>query len=234
MPISVVCSHCQRKLKVADAAAGKRARCPLCKAVITVPQAEEFVEPDEMVEPVKESAVSKPKEAPKKKAAWDEDDDDKSSKKSGNPDDSGEYGFSEPAPKKKKKRRYDDYDDDEDEDDEEEEERRERKRRRRRRVATYGGRSSGASSHRGTLIFVLAILGLVFSCIPILAWIFGGIALNMANTDLALMDTRAMDRSGEGMTKTGKGIAILAVGLGFLFFIVNIWFMVTQKGGHRF
>jgi phage FluMu protein Com len=51
MPIAVVCSHCEKNLKVADAAAGKKVRCPACKGVITVPAAEEEFETPEEVGP---------------------------------------------------------------------------------------------------------------------------------------------------------------------------------------
>jgi phage FluMu protein Com len=52
MPISIVCSHCEKKLKVADTTAGKKIRCPACKGVITVPEAEE-----EFETPEKEEAI---------------------------------------------------------------------------------------------------------------------------------------------------------------------------------
>src|SRR5690349_19559292 len=37
MSISVPCPGCGRKLKAPDAAAGKRARCPDCQTVVTLP-----------------------------------------------------------------------------------------------------------------------------------------------------------------------------------------------------
>jgi hypothetical protein len=226
MPISIVCSHCQKKLKVADAAAGKNVRCPACKGVLAIPQAEEFVEPDELVEPDEETAVSNTSPKPKKKAAWDDDDD--SSEKASPAEEKEEYGFSEEEPKKKKKRRRD-YDDDDDED-EEEEERPRRRRRRRRRDDDYA-RSGSGTTGRGITILVLGILALVFSCAPIFAWILGAIALNMANADLARMETRGMDRSGEGLTKTGKALAIVGIGLGVIFFFLNCGLWMSQRGG---
>jgi phage FluMu protein Com len=39
MPISIVCSHCEKNLTMSDAAAGKQIRCPACKGVLTVPEA---------------------------------------------------------------------------------------------------------------------------------------------------------------------------------------------------
>lgn len=37
MPIDIVCSGCQRKLRVPDRVAGKRIKCPKCEAVVAVP-----------------------------------------------------------------------------------------------------------------------------------------------------------------------------------------------------
>ena len=66
--------------------------------------------------------------------------------------------------------------------------------------------------HRGTVILVLGILGLVccFIC-GIIAWVMG-------NGDLKEMAAGRMDRSGEGLTKAGKicgmiGVAIQIVGI---------------------
>jgi hypothetical protein len=72
--------------------------------------------------------------------------------------------------------------------------------------------------HRGGLILTLGILSLVvcgFLGIP--AWIMG-------NADLAAMQRGEMDRSGEGLTRAGQVLGIVAtilMGLG-----VCIWFMI--------
>lgn len=39
MPIEFHCSNCSKKIRVADAAAGKRVRCPACSEVVTSPDA---------------------------------------------------------------------------------------------------------------------------------------------------------------------------------------------------
>ena len=39
MPIETICKKCARKLRVADEFSGRKARCPHCKNVYTVPQA---------------------------------------------------------------------------------------------------------------------------------------------------------------------------------------------------
>ncbi|MCF6310825.1 MAG: hypothetical protein L3J39_00080 [Verrucomicrobiales bacterium] len=59
--------------------------------------------------------------------------------------------------------------------------------------------------HRGTLILILGILGLVV-CQP-----FGIAAWIMANGDLKKMAAGQMDPEGESLTKTGKICGIIAV-----------------------
>src|ERR1019366_3445827 len=93
MPISIVCTGCEKKLKVPDAAAGKKIRCPACKAVVAVPAVEEFVEPDDFVEPDEETAVAEAPLPKKKKPAWDDDDASESKKRKS--DDEDDYGFDE-------------------------------------------------------------------------------------------------------------------------------------------
>ena len=65
--------------------------------------------------------------------------------------------------------------------------------------------SAGRRPHRGTLILVLGIIGLV-ACMPvgIAAWVMG-------NGDLAQMDRGEMDPEGRGMTKAGKILGIISV-----------------------
>ncbi|MHC4666366.1 MAG: DUF4190 domain-containing protein [Planctomycetota bacterium] len=66
--------------------------------------------------------------------------------------------------------------------------------------------------HRGVVILVLGILGIIpcFIC-GIIAWV-------MANSDLKEMDAGRMDPAGRGMTQAGKicgiiGVILAAVGL---------------------
>ncbi|MDG2186197.1 MAG: DUF4190 domain-containing protein [Mariniblastus sp.] len=73
--------------------------------------------------------------------------------------------------------------------------------------------------HRGTLVLILGIMGLVFNvcCIPgILAWIFGA-------SDLKQMQAGTMDREGEGLTKAGYIMGIIGTCLvivGVLIYVV--------------
>lgn len=76
--------------------------------------------------------------------------------------------------------------------------------------------------HRGTLILVFGILGLIV-CV-----LFGVAAWVMGNTDLRKMDAGVMDPSGRDMTNAGKICGMIAsilaiVGLG----IALIWVLVV-------
>jgi hypothetical protein len=122
MPIQIKC-ECGKSLRVKDEAAGKKVRCPGCKAILTAPEPE-FVEPDE------DTAVSltqlPPKPAAKRDVAEDE-----------------TFGVTAGAPKAAPWSKSDDDEDEEvdrprsrrrrrDQDDDEDEDRPRRKRKRRR------------------------------------------------------------------------------------------------------
>ena len=74
---------------------------------------------------------------------------------------------------------------------------------------------SGARPHRGVLILVLGILGLVVcAIIGIFAW-------TMGSADLKEMDAGRMDPSGRGMTKAGKICGMIAVILWLAFIVIT-------------
>lgn len=75
-------------------------------------------------------------------------------------------------------------------------------------------------AHRGTLILVLGILGLVV-CFPcgIAAWLMG-------NGDLKQMDAGQMDPEGRSLTQAGKIVGIIATVLAVLSVIVAVVFFV--------
>ncbi len=59
--------------------------------------------------------------------------------------------------------------------------------------------------HRGAMVLVLGILGMVFCFIlGIIAWVMG-------NNDLSAMRTGTMDPTGEGLTQAGRICGIIAV-----------------------
>jgi len=76
----------------------------------------------------------------------------------------------------------------------------------------------GMRPHRGTLILVLGILGLVVCLIcGIIAWVMG-------NADIKDMEAGRMDPSGLGMTKAGKICGMISVILQIVLFA--IWLLV--------
>ena len=73
--------------------------------------------------------------------------------------------------------------------------------------------------HRGVVVLVLGILGLVvcFIC-GIIAWVMG-------NNDLREMEAGQMDPSGMGLTKAGKICGMIGVILAIVF--IGIWLLGT-------
>jgi hypothetical protein len=76
--------------------------------------------------------------------------------------------------------------------------------------------SNPTQPHRGVLILVLGILGLVV-CFPfgIAAWVMGG-------GDLREMRAGRMDPTGQGMTQAGYIIGIIATLLALLAFLIAL------------
>ena len=81
--------------------------------------------------------------------------------------------------------------------------------------------------HRGGMILAFGIIGIVCSCIifAILAWVMGG-------GDLKEMAAGRMDRTGEGMTKAGKIIGMIATILQIVVFV--IWIILVAVGAASF
>ncbi len=75
--------------------------------------------------------------------------------------------------------------------------------------------------HRGVLILVFGILGLVL-CV-----IFGIVAWVMGNGDMKQMDAGAMDPSGRGLTQAGKICGMIAVILNVLIIALYIAIFVV-------
>jgi uncharacterized membrane protein YidH (DUF202 family) len=78
--------------------------------------------------------------------------------------------------------------------------------------------------HRGTVILVLGILGIVccFIC-GIIAWVMG-------NNDLRQMAAGTMDRSGEGLTRAGKICGMVGVILAIVCIAIQLIFMLLGFG----
>lgn len=87
-----------------------------------------------------------------------------------------------------------------------------------------GGPGAMMRPHRGVMILVFGILGLVL-CV-----IFGIVAWVMANGDLREMQAGSMDPSGEGMTTAGKICGIISVVLTLLGVCMTIAWIVLMGG----
>jgi hypothetical protein len=74
--------------------------------------------------------------------------------------------------------------------------------------------------HRGVMILVLGILGLI------LCFIFGIVAWVMGNGDLKQMDAGAMDPSGRGLTQAGKICGMISVILNIIGIVVLVVFII--------
>lgn len=78
--------------------------------------------------------------------------------------------------------------------------------------------------HRGTLILVLGILGLIL-CQPvgIAAWVMG-------NADLKQIAAGTMDPEGKSLTQVGKILGIIAVVLMIIGLVVGVLFGILGAG----
>jgi hypothetical protein len=82
--------------------------------------------------------------------------------------------------------------------------------------------------HRGGALLTVGILGLVL-CPPIL----GPMAWVMANSDLAQMQAGRMDARGEGMTRAGQVLGIIATIVGVLMVLIFFLTLMADTGGRR-
>lgn len=122
----------------------------------------------------------------------------------------------------------DDYDDEDNDDDRSRRRSRDdddRPRRRRRR------RSSGGTPHRAGSVLTLGIVSCCTFCIPLIGFICGVSAVNMANKDLAEMDAGRMDSSGERTTSTGRIFGYVGITLSAIMFVVGVIARVAAIGG---
>jgi hypothetical protein len=88
----------------------------------------------------------------------------------------------------------------------------------------YGGGMKHFEPHRGTLVLVFGILGImVCGVFAILAWIFG-------NTDLQKMNAGLMDASGRDMTNIGRILGIVGTVLNALGIVIGIVYVVFFMG----
>jgi phage FluMu protein Com len=84
-----------------------------------------------------------------------------------------------------------------------------------------GSYRGALAPHRGGMILAFGIIGLVI-CVP-----FGIAAWVMGNNDLREIEAGRMDPSGEGLTRSGRIIGIIACCLALLGIVVNVLVMVV-------
>jgi len=78
--------------------------------------------------------------------------------------------------------------------------------------------AASVKAHRGTMLLVFGILGLLCCIIfAILAWVMG-------SSDLKAMAEGQMDPSGEGLTKAAKILGIIGCVLGILSLVWMVFF----------
>lgn len=83
--------------------------------------------------------------------------------------------------------------------------------------------ASPMKPHRGAVVLVLGILGIVLFC-----FILGIVAWVMGKNDLEEMRAGQMDPSGEGLTKAGKICGMISVILTVVF--VALWLLLAMCG----
>ncbi len=82
--------------------------------------------------------------------------------------------------------------------------------------------SAALQPHRGTMILVLGILGIVLCVVcGIIAWVMG-------SNDLKAMAAGQMDPSGEGLTRAGRICGIISVVLNLI--VVVLWVLMLIIG----
>jgi hypothetical protein len=86
-------------------------------------------------------------------------------------------------------------------------------------------RGGGGAPHRGTMILVFGILGLVCCAV------FGIVAAIMGTNDLKEMQAGRMDRSGESLTRVGQILGFVSIGLT----VVGVigWVIMLALGGRQ-
>jgi predicted Zn finger-like uncharacterized protein len=191
---TVSCPQCDKKLRVPETLLGKLVKCPTCGHTFTatVSAPAKKTDPDEKPD---RSARVKTKDEddeappPKSRVSRDDDEDDRPLRKSRRSRDDDDDDRSS-----RRRSRRDRWDDDDDDDDD-------RSSRLRRR---------DLMPHRGPLILVLGILGLVIGLSTGVGFVLGLFAWILGNNDLKEMQAGRMDREGEGMTQGGRICGMIA------------------------
>jgi predicted Zn finger-like uncharacterized protein len=213
----ITCSGCNSKIRVPDSAAGKRVKCPKCATLIPIPEAEKTQEsaqpeaepqeaPQESPDPdafstTPSSSGSKPPPIKKQRASWLDEDGDE------------EEDDDEPKPPPKRRREYDDDDDDPPR----------KSRKRKDRDEDYDiAKDRDIKPHRGTLVLILGLIGLIGGLVFFFPAVLGIVAWVMGHSDLREMKSGRMDTEGESNTYVGYILGIISTVIGGVWLIAAL------------
>jgi predicted Zn finger-like uncharacterized protein len=196
MPIQVSCPNCNRPLRVPDSLVGRKVKCTHCQTTFTASTGDEPAAPP----PLPQEPPTLPQE------------------------ESIRESESRPRPSSRRERPRDEYDDDRYGDDRYDEE-----------PPRRSSRRSYERPHRAGMILtfgILGILGALGSCVGVFCCFFwvsqlvslpcGILAWAMGGSDLREMREGRMDPMGEGTTKTGYYMGIVAVILTLVDIVLSI------------
>ena len=213
MPIEFLCQSCSKKLRVPDDSGGKKTRCPDCGATMLVPQPRYEQEPPE--KPDQYGSLPSPFAQQSDKPAPDfssSSDFSAQAAASGNisssSDDSSNPFAEQPENPYQSP------------------------------LEMGGSGGSGLPPHRGGIIFTMGLMALICSvpnCLCCYFWIMLIPAFTLAipawvmgRADLLAMQQGRMDPSGEGQTRSGYIMAIIAVAISIL--AIVSWFALLVVG----
>jgi predicted Zn finger-like uncharacterized protein len=210
---TVSCPQCDKKLRVPEELIGKLVKCPTCGHTFTA-EISAAAKKNELEQKPDRSARVKTKDdeddPPRKsQRSRDDDDDDRpirKSRRSRNDDDDDDR----PSRRRSRRGRWDDDDDDDD--------------------SSSRLRRRDLMPHRGPLILVLGILGLVIGLSTGVGLILGLVAWILGNSDLREMQAGRMDREGEGMTQGGRICGMIATILAIVSIGVGLFIMLLYFG----
>jgi LSD1 subclass zinc finger protein len=207
----IECSNCKNQLQLPPSMIGKRVKCPLCNNIFVarLPGAD----PNQ---PTAYNLTSQPEIPPTSR----EPEQSSGPERTSEPEREDDTNRGRSWSSRQERRR--EYDEDEDDDYRRRKERRDRDRQRERDRGSFDFDDREGRPHRGGQILAMSIIGLL--CFGI---ILGPVAWGMAVSDLNSMSRGHMDRSGEGATRAGMIIGIIATFTHLMCCGVNLLWIVA-------
>jgi hypothetical protein len=206
MAVVIQCSKCQRQLNVLEAHLGKLVQCPACGATFTA-----AVAAVPIAQPVGVPMAQAPMSAPAPAPAFPTPAMPNPFAPPGAPasaEQPPDDGFFKDAELLQKPPRGDVYHSEFDED---------------ANVAQERGRA-----HRGSLILILGVIGLMFACCFPAGWVFGGLALSLGASDLQEMSRGRMDRAGRSLTQAGRWCGVAGAIIATLSFLYVLFKLLLE------